>query len=406
MTDAIKAGRRRSAADMALGKAMAGDLKSYTLKMMGEMDDFAGKMSDYLKALGFEDEDGDGEVSMDEAEAQAEEGDDAPPARGKAPPFAGKAIDYASLCEMVCSAVEDALDEVGVWDDEEDDDALGDMAERVRQVGADYKSHAADELVTLVYPDFAIAMVGPAQWRIPYSIEGGEVALSTPDAWERVEPEWQPIEGAKPITGAVKMLDDGTIVAQAIRFGGPDEADLSDYRDYFTKGTDFWLGQWERRPMLYHHAMDPGTRDAPVIGTWVKAWADDAGVWLQGQLDAAHKYAAAIKELARRGLLRVSTDSAPHLVRRVPSRNGTHEVKTWPLLAASLTPSPAEPRLLPAELKATLAALGLSIDDAGPEATPDPDRERPTEAKAADEAARRLALALEIDLLDMETNPL
>jgi DNA ligase (NAD+) len=57
----IKAGRRHRAADEAVMKAMRQD-------WMG----MAEKMSDYFKALGFEDEDEDGEVSMDEAEAQAE----------------------------------------------------------------------------------------------------------------------------------------------------------------------------------------------------------------------------------------------------------------------------------------------------------------------------------------------
>ncbi len=397
MTDAIKAGRRRSAADMALGRAMSDEMKSYVAKMSGDMTTFATKMSDYLKALGFDDTDGDGAVSMEEAETQA--GSEAEM----------KAIDYASRVEMVCDAVCDALDELNLLDDEEDDDAMSGMADAVRRIAGDYKDggyhESDDDPRVLVYDEFAIAMVGAATWRVPYTIEAGDVVIGDPSDWRRVEADWQEVDGAAPpmeakaIGDAVKLLDDGTIIAQAVRFGSPDEADLSDYRDYFTKSTDFWLGAWDRRPMLYHHAMDAGTRDAPIIGTWIKAWADDAGVWLQGQLDAAHKYHAAIKELARRGLLRVSTDSAPHLVRRQAAQNGTHEVKTWPLLAASLTPSPAEPRLLPAELKTILADLGLDID-AGPEATQTENRERPDEAKAAQHAARRLAL--ELDLLDLE----
>ena len=110
--------------------------------------------------------------------------------------------------------------------------------------------------------------------------------------------------------------------------------------------------------MLYHHAMDEATADQPVVGTWVKAWVDDTGVWLQGQLDKAHKYAEAIKQLAQRGILRISSDSAPHLVRRRPGPNGTNEVARWPLMAASLTPTPAEPRLQPVSVKA--ASIGTA----------------------------------------------
>jgi hypothetical protein len=395
MTDATKAGQRHRFSDAEIIKGLRREMKAYVLGQMSGADDFAAKFTDAMKALGFEDEDGDGEITPDEAAEQAEEAEDEDEG-------ATKALDLAARCNLVCEAVREALEEVGAWDADEDDESLGEMAPNVRLIA---KAHAPDCPV-LVYDAFAVACLDGGDWKIPYTLDkSGTVELATPDAWERVEKEWKPVPGAAPITAmgdAVKMLPDGTLVAQAVRFGSPDEPDMSAYADFFTKSTDFWLKQWDRRPMLYHHAMDEGTKDAPVIGEWVKAWADDAGVWLQGQLDAAHKYHAAIKELARRGLLRVSTDSAPHLVRRARQPNGTHEVKTWPILAASLTVSPAEPRLIPAELKATLADLGLSIDDAGPEATPETDAQRRASAAADGSAARRLAM--ELDLLDMETS--
>jgi hypothetical protein len=381
MSDEIKAGRRHRASDEAIMKAMRDDWYG-----------MAGKMSDYFKALGFEDEDGDGAVTPDEAMAQADE---------------VKSLDLRTLAEMVEEAVLEALDDLDALDeDEEPDDEGAALMEMAGPVVEAYRKGAAGPPPTVhVYDKYAVACLGPGEdWQIPYAMEAGEVALATPDAWVRVGQEWKPIPGAAPITAmgdAVKLLDDGTIVAQAVRFGSPDEPDMSEMRDYFTKSTNFWLDKWTTRPMLYHHAMDAGTRDDPVIGAWVKAWADDEGVWLQGQLDLAHRYHNAIKELARRGLLRVSTDSAPHLVRR--ERVGeAHEVKTWPILAASLTPSPAEPRLLPAELKAALADLGITIDDDSPEATGS-DPARPDGAKAGDEAKRRLTL--ELDLLSLETQP-
>ena len=152
--------------------------------------------------------------------------------------------------------------------------------------------------------------------------------------------------------------------------------------------------------MLYHHAMDEGTKDAPIIGEWTKVWTDDGGVWLQGQLDRAHKYHAAIKELAKRGLLRVSTDSAPHLVQRDPMPGGVHYVKTWPIIAGSLTVAPAEPRLLPAELKTLLADCGLTIAD--PEATTTDDHTGAGAQKVEPGTVAR-RLALELDLLALET---
>lgn len=278
-----------------------------------------------------------------------------------------KAIELGTLVEMVEDAVEDALIELSIIEaeDGDDDDMLA-----ARMIMAEYSDDDDDEedeapYYLHVYLDHVvICMAAGGDWKVPFTIEGGEVVLAEPRNWARVEKEWKIVPDAQSgeslVGGAVKAVDnDGwTIVAQAVRFGSPDEPDTSAYRDFFTKSTDFWLDRWERRPMLYHHAMDEATADQPVVGTWVKAWVDDTGVWLQGQLDKAHKYAEAIKQLAQRGILRISSDSAPHLVRRRPGPNGTNEVARWPLMAASLTPTPAEPRLQPVSVKT--ASIGTA----------------------------------------------
>ena len=267
-------------------------------------------------------------------------------------------MELADIHEMVCEAVEDALIELALL---EPDDDMGNDRESMMSIMDDYgkgydeQEDDEDDLKCYVYAEYAVACIRKGvDWKIPYSIEDGMVILAAPRTWQRVEKVWAPIESS-----AVKMMDDGTIVAQAIRFGSHEDPDISAYRDYFTKSTDFWLDRWQQRPMLYHHAQDEATADAPVIGTWMKAWVDDTGVWLQGQIDKAHNYAAAIKDLARRGLLRVSTDSAPHLIRRRPGPNGTNHVERWPLVAASLTPTPAEPRLMPVSVK----SANIAADD-------------------------------------------
>jgi hypothetical protein len=192
---------------------------------------------------------------------------------------------------------------------------------------------------------------------------------------------------------AIKALDGGAIGGFAVLFGTTDTPDMSPQRDYFTKATDYWLDRfgWPR-PMTYHHSMDEDTADEPIVGTWTKAVVKDEGIWLEGQLDRAHRYHGAIKELIRRGYLKLSSDSAPQWVRREPQANGTNEVKRWPLISASPTVTPAEPRLSGiSSLKALMAELGLDDTD-NPEATPDDDRERLDAAKASDERARRLLL--------------
>lgn len=151
--------------------------------------------------------------------------------------------------------------------------------------------------------------------------------------------------------GAVKAIDlaTGRIGAYAVLFGDAERADISQQRDWFTKATEYWLDAWgERRPMLYHHCQDEATGDQPVVGHWDSWKMDDVGIWFEGQIDLAHKYGRAIQRLVELDVLKLSSDCAPQLSRRKPHPNGTNEVERWPIIAVSLTPTPAEPRLGPA----------------------------------------------------------
>lgn len=185
--------------------------------------------------------------------------------------------------------------------------------------------------------------------------------------------------------GAIKAVGD-EISGYAVLFGDATNHDIE--RDYYTKATNFWLDDFGfPRPITYHHGLDAATRDNPVIGHWTKATVDDTGVWLSGQLDRAHAYYKAIKELAARGYLKLSSDSAPQWVQREKQPSGANFVKRWPLVTASTTVSPMEPRMFPVEVKAYLAELGY-------EAIEEP------EVKADDSRAR--ALLLELELLELE----
>lgn len=245
-----------------------------------------------------------------------------------------------------------------------------------------------------IYADHVIIRVGMAFYRADYTIEPEGVMLAPKDQWIQVEQEWAP-------TLAVKALGDGRIGGYAVIYGSPDQPDLSSARDFFTKSTDFWLDKWSQRPIIYHHAMDDATADAPVVGLWDKALQDDIGIWLEGQLDQAHQYRAAITKLVEAGALALSSDSAPHLVKRKKAAKGTHEVTRWPLLAASLTPTPAEPRLLPVEqIKSAFKAAGIDLP-ADWFADGEGSIGISTGAKAQEgERARRLRLQL--DILSLE----
>jgi len=205
--------------------------------------------------------------------------------------------------------------------------------------------------------------------------------------------------------GAIKALDGDSIGGYAVLFGAPDMHDLSQQRDYFTKSTDFWLTRfgWPR-PITYHHGMDPDTANDPIVGEWKSARIDDVGVWMEGQLDKAHKYHTAVKELIRRGYLKLSSDSAPQWVQRERNMDtGANEVKRWPLITASTTVTPAEPRMAALSLKALMADLGLDDIDDNQEANEPSDSDRHDGAKADDDRAR--VLLLELDLLSLEATP-
>ena len=231
---------------------------------------------------------------------------------------------------------------------------------------------------------------------------------------------------------AVKSIGEDEIMGPAIRYGTSDEPDMSDKRDYFTKSTNYYLDAWDKRPMLWHHAVpqvdlidamrkagaDPeeikAMREAiiyldqnPVIGTWTKAVADPASVWMNGVLDRAHRYRAAIKRMVDLGMLKISTDSIPQMVRREKQSNGTNEVKAWPIVAASLTPQAAEPRLFDVQaIKSIYAAAGMTFPfaiDEDTEAVNPPAIKADGREMADDERARAILLELELLELEMET---
>lgn len=156
---------------------------------------------------------------------------------------------------------------------------------------------------------------------------------------------------------AIKVGDDGQIEAYALRWGSAAEPDRSSYKDYFTPATDLMLDEWGwPRPILLEHMVTPEGEAAGSIGRWLHAIKDRVGVKLVGKLNTAHRMYSQLVRDIKAGKYFLSSDSAAHLVKRRRNPDGTHEVTRWGLLTASLTKTPAEPRLLPV---AALKALSL-----------------------------------------------
>jgi hypothetical protein len=140
--------------------------------------------------------------------------------------------------------------------------------------------------------------------------------------------------------------DPWTVKGYLVRFTSADDPDLS--KQFFNAKTNF--GDHTKSPIYYDHGIN-GEIKRVQIGTGTLK-IDSSGVWIDGQLDKANRYARMVAKLrdecAKKSLpFGWSSGTASHLVevQDVKSKTGTVEwIKKWPLgLDASLTPTPCDP---------------------------------------------------------------
>lgn len=131
-----------------------------------------------------------------------------------------------------------------------------------------------------------------------------------------------------------------------VSFGTPDEKDL--YDTYFTRDTDYFLDVYSHQPIFFDHTLHdkaPGMPDDMprrfLIGRLIRAAVDDLGVWVEGIIDQHSKWVTEIVKLIEAGAMHFSSGSVPHLV--VEEEDG--RMSSWPIIEASVTASPAEPRM-------------------------------------------------------------
>lgn len=160
---------------------------------------------------------------------------------------------------------------------------------------------------------------------------------------------------------AVKALgEDGQIGGYLVRYGSPELPDRTATKDYFTPETRF--GRFVNTPidLLMHHALptvkgEVNTLADTVLGEGTLK-ADGEGLWLDGRLDLA---VPGVGDLWRQlkaddDAFGLSSGAVSHLVRRVKQENGTHWIKTWPIVEASITPEPGELRTAVVALKSLI----------------------------------------------------
>mgnify|MGYP001217495946 CR=1 FL=1 len=130
--------------------------------------------------------------------------------------------------------------------------------------------------------------------------------------------------------------DRSRVGGHLVVFTGPEHRDL--YGEFFTAKTDYGLDRWPIRPLMYQHGFDAVLRDAPV-GVLDTLKADGVGLWAEAQLDLHHEYIDQLRWLIDQSALGWSSGALPQGV--YVDANG--EIKRWPVIEGSLTPTPAEP---------------------------------------------------------------
>jgi len=157
----------------------------------------------------------------------------------------------------------------------------------------------------------------------------------------------------------VKFVGADRVGGYLVMWGSPDQKDLVD--EFFTPDTDFWLDRWDRRPLLYQHGLDHILKGSDaVVGVVDDYEIDEIGLWIVAQLDARHRYKQAIETLITEKALNLSSGALPRFVERSPDGF----IKTWPIVEATLTPTPAEYRLADVVLvKAAFEAIGEEFEE-------------------------------------------
>lgn len=158
--------------------------------------------------------------------------------------------------------------------------------------------------------------------------------------------------------GALKALGEDRVGGYLILWGSPNQTDL--HKEYFSSRTDLALDLYNQRPLLYHHGLDGAVKTLKV-GEIDTLKADNEGLWMEAQLDLRKKYVGAIMKLVKRGVLGLSSGAMPQLV----EQDNDGHIRRWPLIEGSLTPTPAEPRIVAEAIKSIELALAAETSDTG-----------------------------------------
>jgi len=139
------------------------------------------------------------------------------------------------------------------------------------------------------------------------------------------------------------LSDTGRFGGYLVRFTDENTTDFDG--EFFTPDTKFWLGGEEGSThTLWSHGMDPVLQQRRLTPQKARLVKMDAGVWMEGQMQARDEYEEAVLHLMGEGRLGMSSGTASHLVEKTKTDSGAVRIDQWPLgLDGSVTPRPSEP---------------------------------------------------------------
>lgn len=242
--------------------------------------------------------------------------------------------------------------------------SLGEQVNKIREMLDDvlFPREPSPEMrpdgwIEEVYPDFVIVNQDGKYYKVGYSVAENSVSVSEKI---EVEKDWKPVmkalwtaptedETIVEIGDSIKALGNNKLGGYLVRFSTANDPDLTG--DFFTKDTDFDVEFPSKATVYYNHGLDETMKKRKLGKADIKL--DDAGIWAEIQLQARDEYEKMIGELGASGKLGWSSGTAGHLIEKEVVGKAAW-IKMWPLIDASLTPTPAEPRNQVMPLKSLL----------------------------------------------------
>lgn len=142
------------------------------------------------------------------------------------------------------------------------------------------------------------------------------------------------------------MKDKFLIAGWLVWFSNDQETDLTG--DFFDAKTDFQIKDGDQIPVYFDHGLDP-TLDLGILGYGEMEHRPGlvpgtGGIYIKAEITIKNRHYEELYDLAKTGILGWSSGTASHLVRRERTKTGAMRITRWPIIEASLTPTPAEPR--------------------------------------------------------------